>query len=150
MTRNAPPPAVAEMYALGERLAAILEAETAALKSGDPQAFQRHQDEKTRIMALYQRECAALKKDRSWAAALPASVRDRLAQSGARLQKALKDQSAALARRRHVTEGIVQAIAADVAKKRQGASPYARPQPGRVAGPRPAPSAAAITLNALV
>jgi hypothetical protein len=55
-----------------------------------------------------------------------------------------------IARRRHVAEGIVQAVAKEVAQKRQGASPYAKPLPGKTQAPPAARAVTAITLNAVV
>jgi hypothetical protein len=66
-----------------------------------------------------------------------------------RLNAALKEQSQLIARRRHVTEGIVQAIAKEVSAKRQVVSPYAKPMGGRAA-PTASHAATAITLNSVV
>lgn len=140
---------IADLIAFSDRIAAILTHETAALKSGAKDALTKFEAEKTRTMALYQRDLNALSKDPDWAKRLPPPLRAQLEAAGARLQKALKQQSDLIARRRHVTEGIVQAIAKEVSAKRQIVSPYAKPMAGRPA-PAASTSATAITLNSVV
>ena len=140
---------IADLIAFSDRIAAILAQETAALKSGSKDALTKFEAEKTRTMALYQRELNAVRKDPDWSKRLVPALRTQLEASAARLQKALKEQADLIARRRHVTEGIVQAIAKEVATKRQGVSPYAKPNGARP--PAHAPRAAtAITLNSVV
>lgn len=140
---------IADLVAFSNQLTNILVRETAAMKAGAKDALKTFEADKTRTMALYQRELNAVRKDPDWAKRLPPDLRAKLEAAGAALQKALRDQSDLIARRRHVTEGIVQAIAKEVAAKRHGVSPYAKPNGGRA--PVPAPRAAtAITLNSVV
>jgi hypothetical protein len=147
--RAALPKQIGDLILYSDQLAAILVKETAGLQARDKSALTVFEAEKARVMALYQRELNALRKDPNWAKALPAPVRDALAAAGARLGAALKSQSALIARRRHVTEGIVQAIAKEVAVKRQGVTPYAKPNGARLAPAAPR-AATAITLNSVV
>jgi hypothetical protein len=152
---GAPPPAadpreIAELIAYSDQLAGILRRETAAMKAGEKDALKKWEADKARTMALYQRDLNALKKDPAWAKKLPPATRERLTAAGERLNAALKEQSQLIARRRHVTEGIVQAIAKDVSQKRQGVSPYARPLPGKVQPPPSIRAVTAITLNSVV
>lgn len=144
------PKAVIDLIALTNQLTVIFQRETAGLLAGDKDALKTWEADKARAMALYQRDMTAVKKDPDWARKLSSIARDKLTAAGAQLQKALSDQSRLIARRRHVTEGIVQAIAKDVAQKRQGVSPYAMPRPGRAANDAAPRLATAITLNAVV
>lgn len=146
---SAIPKQIADVIAYSDQLAALLTKETAAMKAGVKNALKTFEAEKARTMALYQRELNVLRKDPDWAKRLGGQARAALEASGERLQTALKAQSDLIARRKYVTEGIVQAIAKEVAAKRQIVSPYAKPQGGR---PAPASSiaATAITLNSLV
>jgi hypothetical protein len=143
------PKHISDLIAYSDQLAAILTKETAALKSGAKNALKTHEADKARSMALYQRELNTLRKDPDWAKRLAPAARNALEQAGERLQTALKAQADLIARRKYVTEGIVQAIAKEVAAKRQIVAPYGKPM-GRHA---PAPSSAAataITLNSVV
>jgi hypothetical protein len=142
------PKPIADLLALSAQLTSILARETAALRSGAKDAFKPTENDKARAMALYHRELNLLRKDPNWAKGLHPAIRAKLEKAGVDLHEALKAQSDLIARRRHVGEGIVQAIAKEVAAKRQGASPYAKPN-----GARPAAASAAvtaITLNSVV
>jgi hypothetical protein len=143
-----PPKSVVDLLAFSDQLAAILARETAALKAGEKDALKGSEADKARAMALYQRELNGLRKDPEWAKHLGAETRTKLEAAGRRLQTALRDQSDLIARRRHVTEGIVQAIAKEVAAKRQGVTPYAKPNGGRPIASSAAVTA--ITLNSVV
>jgi hypothetical protein len=90
-----------------------------------------------------------LRKDPDWAKRLTPDARMAMEAGGRRLQTALKAQADLIARRKHVTEGIVQAIAKEVAAKRQGVSPYGNPNSNRVA-PMAQRAATAITLNSVI
>lgn len=143
------PKHMSDLIAFSDQLTAILTKETAALRSGVKNALKPFETDKARIMALYQRELNLLRKDPDWAKRASANVRAALEAAGQRLQAALKAQSDLIARRKFVTEGIVQAIAKEVAAKRQIVAPYAKPYAGRAAPPSSI-SATAITLNSVV
>jgi hypothetical protein len=148
-TPAALPKHLSDLIALSDQLSALLTKETAGLKAGVKNALKMHEADKAKIMALYQRELNILRKDPDWAKRLSPPARAALEAAGERLQAALKAQSDLLARRKYVTEGIVQAIAKEVAAKRQIVSPYAKPQGGRAAPPSSI-AATAITLNSVV
>lgn len=143
------PKQIVDLIAFSDQLALILNKETAALKSGAKDALKTFEADKTRIMALYQRELNALRKDPNWAKTMAPAVRMAMETAGQKLQTALKAQADLIARRKHVTEGLVQAIAKEVAAKRQVVSPYAKPMGGRAA-PSASIAATAITLNSVV
>jgi hypothetical protein len=144
------PKSVADLIALSDQIAIILKRETNSLLASDPRALQHWDEEKSRAMALYQRDLGMIRKDTDWAKKLSPSAKLRMTDAGARLQSALNEQSRLIARRRHVTEGLVQAIAKDVATKRQGVSPYGRPLAGSMTIPQNTRAATALTLNAVV
>jgi hypothetical protein len=150
MTAPQIPAQIANLITLSDQIALVLQRENEALKQRKPQDLKQGEPEKTRLMAIYQREIATIRKDAKQFATLAAGVKDKISAAGERLQAALKEQSQILARLRHVTEGIVKAIASDVAKKRQGATPYARPMHGQMTSRTGAIGATSLTLNAVV
>lgn len=143
------PKPVADLIGFSDQLATILNKETAAMKAGAKDALKLYEADKGRIIALYQRELNALRKDPNWAKAMANNVRAAMETAGQKLHTALKAQADLIARRKHIAEGIVQAIAKEVAAKRQVVSPYAKPVSGRAA-PAASIAATAITLNSVV
>ncbi|HAH11494.1 MAG TPA: hypothetical protein DCL54_18500 [Alphaproteobacteria bacterium] len=143
------PKQISDVIGLSDQLMALLNSETEALRKGNSAPLTENEAQKSRLMALYQREFGALRTVPDIARTLNPHVRDALSKATARLQSALKEQSQLIARRKHVTEGIIQAVAKSVASKRQGASPYQRPIGAQGAPRLPARAATAITLNAV-
>lgn len=141
------PPAKAEdLIALTTKLAAFVERDVTVLKGDRPRALTQTEDDRAALTLLYGRAMSEF-KSKPAVAALPAPVQKRLKESTERLHKALKEQTRLLARFRHVTEGMVKAIAEAVAA-RDASGVYGKA--GYVVKPPAAPRAAALTLNQAV
>jgi hypothetical protein len=134
-------PAVAELIQLTERLTAFVERELAVLKSGRPSALKTDDDERAMTLAIYTKRCAAFKRE--IAPTLTADAKKRLSAATDKLRAALKEESRLLARFRFVSEGLIKAIADEVAA-RQAPPTYAKA--GAFAKPA-AGSASAMTFN---
>jgi hypothetical protein len=140
-------PAKAEdLIALTERLAALVEHDVTVLKRQRPAELTANENERAALTLLYAKAMAEC-KSKPFVAALPASVRKRLKLATERLRKALKEQSRLLARFRHVTEGLVKAIAETVAARE---TPGVYGKAGQVVKPPASPRAAALTFNKAV
>jgi hypothetical protein len=134
-------PAAAELIQLTERLTAIVERELAILKGARPSALNSNDDERAATLALYAKRCAAFKRE--VAPTLSSDARKRLTAVTEKLRAALKEESRLLARFRHVSEGLIKAIADEVAA-RQTPTTYAKA--GTFAKPATG-SASAMTYN---
>jgi hypothetical protein len=115
--------AVAELIQLTERLTAIVERELAILKGARPSALNANDDERATTLALYAKRCAVFKREMS--APLSADAKKRLTAATEKLRTALKEESRVLARFRHVSEGIIKAVA-DAVAARQAPTTYAK------------------------
>ncbi|MBI1210590.1 MAG: hypothetical protein GC190_03945 [Alphaproteobacteria bacterium] len=134
-------PQTAELIELTERLIKIVERELAILKGARPSALTADDDERATTLALYSKRCASFKRE--VLPTLDADAKKRLTTATDKLRAALKEESRLLARFRHVSEGLIKAIADEVAT-RQAPPTYAKA--GSFAKPA-AGSASAMTYN---
>ena len=132
---------VAQLVGLTDRLTVLLDRETRAFEARRPQDVLSGQEETQRLANLYRHESARIKADPGLIAAASAGARRRLSLSVQAFEGVLARHGRAVAAAKAVTEGLVQAIAAEVAAQRTSVSPYG---PGARAG---APSATAFALN---
>jgi hypothetical protein len=135
-----------DLIAVTERIAVFTEREIAILKGDRPAALGASETERATLLVLYGKAAA------EWKAAsaikeLPRSVQLRLKGATERLHKALKEHGRLVARFRHVSEGLIKAIADGVAARQAPAS-YARP--GSLPRPSARSHASALTLNQTV
>jgi len=135
-----------ELIVLTGKLAALTEQDIATLKAKRPAALTQGEDSRTSLLLLYGKAAAEFKSGAA-IATLPAEVQQRLKSATERLHKALKEQSRLLTRFRHVTEGLVRAIAEGVTARRTPAT-YAKT--GAFAKPPAGSRGAALTLNQAV
>lgn len=133
---------IEQIIVMAGRLMAALEADIAALKAGHPKQMQMVDPEMQRLSAIYAREVKNLSAD-----AEPASpaLRQRLRETMDAFRDLLKLHMRYVVRVRNVTEGLIQAVAHDVEKKRTQMRPYTRPS----TSPQPL-SSGAILLNRMV
>lgn len=132
---------IAELIQLTERLTAIVERELAILKGARPSALNTNDDERSTTLTLYAKKCAAFKREAM--SALTNDSKKRLNAATEKLRTALKEEARILARFRHVSEGIIKAVA-DAVAARQTPTTYAKAG----AFSRPVPGAAsAMTYN---
>jgi hypothetical protein len=130
------------------RLATMVEAENVALEKGDIKGIKTGEPEFEHLSTQYGREIASLKA-KGGAAEMPAAVRARLRQVGARLKTALEQHQILAEALRYVTEGMVQSVADEVVRQRKERAPYA--PPNREAKPTQASAlSAAIVYNKII
>ncbi len=115
------------LIALTERLTEALHADIAALERGRAKEMRSIAPDVQQMTLLYNREAASL--DAASAKAADASLRARLAQVTKKFHQTLALHARVLTRMRNASEGLIQAIAHDVEKKRSAARPYARTAP---------------------
>ncbi|HTI68248.1 MAG TPA: flagellar basal body protein [Caulobacteraceae bacterium] len=132
---------VAQLTGLTERLTKLLAAEAAAFEARRPQDTAPSAEETIRLANLYRHESVRIKADPSLVAGTSPAAHKRLMQATQTFEAVLARHGRALAAAKTVTEGLVQAIAEEVAATRSARSPYG-------ANARaPAADASAITLN---
>lgn len=135
-----------ELIALTTKLAAFAERDVTVLKGNRPAALTQNEDERGTLTLLYGKAMAEF-KGKTAVTALPAPIQKRLKESTERLHGALKEQARLLARFRHVTEGMVKAVAEALAA-REASGVYGKS--GYVVKPPAAPRTAALTFNQAV
>jgi len=131
-----------ELIALTEQLALRIEQDVTILNGARPAALTVDDKDRVALTQLYAKAMTAFKA--APPADLPPSVKARLKTATERLHAGLKQQSRLIARFRHVTEGVVKAIA-DAVVARTSPGVYAKS--GAVVKPPAAPRATALTLN---
>jgi len=119
------PRKIERLLVLTERLMKALNEDIAALERGRPREMRSHKPEVQQLTALYTREAQALSN--AAMKALPKEAHDRLVEATARFREVLALHNRVLTRVRNCTEGMIHAIAEDVAKKRHALKPYAPP-----------------------
>jgi hypothetical protein len=135
-----------EMIALTARLSALIEDDVSMLVARRPSALANNDADRTTALLLYGKAAAEMKSTGALTQ-LPANTKQRLQAVTARLHKALKEQGRLLLSFRHVTEGLVKAVA-DVVAARETPSVYAKS--GIMARSSLANRSAAMTLNQAV
>jgi hypothetical protein len=139
---SADPRKAERLMSMTQRLTEALEADIAALERGRPREMRSPQADVQQLTALYSREAAGFGP--SAVQALPADLRARLTEATARFRDVLVNHGRVLTRVRSCTEGMIRAIADDVAKKRNAQRPYA---PAQESKPR---SSGALLYNSVV
>lgn len=111
------------LIALAERLTRALEDDIAALERGRPREMRTIEPEIQQLAALFARESAAVNV--AAVKSLPADKRSKLTDTTRRFQEALSRQTRMIKRMKSVSEGMIHAIAEDVARKKTAMRPYA-------------------------
>ena len=132
---------VQQLTALTERLTGRLAEESAAFEARRPQDATASLEETARLANLYRHESARIKADPGLIAAAPAAQRARLAEATRAFEAALSRHARALEAAKTITEGIVQAVAREVAAARASGAGYG------ASGRTVAGDAAAVALN---
>ncbi|MFI4976097.1 MAG: flagellar basal body protein [Caulobacterales bacterium] len=133
-------PTLDGLIALTERLTELLADQARAFEQHRPQDAAATLEEVTRLANRYRADSAVVKSSPEMFRDAPAAARQRLLRATEAFESVLERQGRALAASKTITEGLVRAIAQEIASKRAGASygPTAAALPG---------SATAITLN---
>lgn len=126
------PRKIERLMALTARLTEALEADLAALERHRPREMRTPQPDVQQMTALYRTEAAAFTP--LAVRALPQEARDTLTAATARFKELLERHNRILTRVRWASEGMMRAIAEDVARQKNAQRPYAPPQGGK---PRP-------------
>jgi hypothetical protein len=113
-----------QLIDLTERLTVRLTAESAAFEARRPQDAAATLAETQELANLYRRESAQLKANPSILAAAPAAGRAALMRATEAFEAILTSHSRAVEAARIVSEGLVRAIAAEVAGQRGSPSAY--------------------------
>ncbi len=132
---------VEQLIILTERLTELVAAQALAFEQQRPQDAASQLEEASRLANLYRHESARVRSDPSLIAAAALPQRTRLVRATEAFDAVLARQGRALAAAKHVTEGLVKAIADEVASQRGRNTTYG---PSAAA---PTGSATAITLN---
>jgi hypothetical protein len=125
------PRKIDRLMALTERLTQALEDDIAALERGRPREMRTPKADVQQLTVLYRNEAAhftpAAVKD------LPKDTRDRLEKATAHFKDVLAVHRRLVTRVKDCTDGMIRAIADDVARKRNAQRPYV---PQNVAKPK--------------
>jgi hypothetical protein len=113
---------IERLMALTARLTEALSADIDALERGRPREMRSPGLEVQQMTALYAREAASFAP--SAVQALPKDARDQLTAATAEFRDVLARHGRILTRVRITTEGMIRAIAADVAKRKSAQQPY--------------------------
>jgi hypothetical protein len=142
ISAEGPADRVDQLILLTERLTALIALEAQAFEQRRPQDVAPHIEETARLANVYRHESTRVRANPELVAQAPHDQRLRLVRATEAFDAVLARQGRAIAAAKTVTEGLVRAIANEVASQRQQASTYG---PGAMTD---APAAAtAITLN---
>lgn len=113
-----------QLILLTERLATLIQEETRLIKARQPPLSGALGEERTRLANAYRLELARIKQDKSLLHGAPPNRLALLRRQTATLQDILSDHELALGAVKLVTEGLVQAMAEEVARTRGGPRTY--------------------------
>ena len=117
---------VEQLIALTERLTGLLADETKAYEAHRPHEAAASAAETVRLANVYRHESLRVKKDPSMVAGAPEPLRRRLAEATRTFEATLARHAGAVQAALTVTEGIVRAVAEEVAATRKGSAGYGR------------------------
>ncbi|MDP3660827.1 flagellar basal body protein [Phenylobacterium sp.] len=132
---------VDQLIILTERLTELVAMEAQAFEQRRPQDAAQNMEETSRLANLYRHESARVRSNPAMVASAPLAMRARLVRATEAFDAVLARQGRALEGAKTVTEGLVRAIAEEVANQRGGGASYG---PGATPG---AGQATSITLN---
>ena len=136
---NDPKDRAEQLVLVTERLTALIEEDTRRMRAREAPLTGAEGDEKARLVNTYRLELSRIKQDPSLIQDAPASVHARLKTATLALQEALATHELELGALKFVAEGLVQAMAEEVARQRSGARNYgARGGVETPTGPSPA------------
>ena len=133
---------VEQLIVLTERLTELIAEDALAFEQRRPRDATRNIEETSQLANIYRHESARVRANPDMVASAPLAQRTRLIRATEAFDAVLARQGRALEAVKTVSEGLVRAIADEVASKRTTGTGYA---PGGVAA-APAP-ATSITLN---
>jgi len=141
LSAETPSDRVDQLILLTERLTELVALEAHAFESRRPQDAAIHVEETAKLANIYRHESARVRANPDLVKACPLAQRTRLIRATEAFDAVLARQGRALAAAKTVTEGLVRAIAEEVANQRQKGVSYGADAISAPAG------ATAITLN---
>jgi hypothetical protein len=132
---------VEQLVMLTDRLTQLVADQAKAFEEHRPHDVAEQLEEASRLANIYRHESARVRADPSLIASAPLEQRTRLVRATEAFDAVLARQGRALAAAKHVTEGLVMAIADEVAAHRDRNTTYG------LSGKTPTAAATAITLN---
>ena len=133
---------IQELITLTERLTALLAEQAKAFEARRPQDAAANMEETSRLANLYRHEASKVRANPAQIAQAPRDLRVRLIRATEAFDAVIARQGRALTAAKTITEGLVHAIAHEVATQRNKGAAYG-PTGGK---PNPAP-VTAVTLN---
>jgi hypothetical protein len=128
-----------QLLLLTDRLTALAEEETRRIEAREPPMDGAEADEKNRLSNAYRLELARIKQDPALISAAPPDLLAKLKTQTIALHAVLDRHEIVLGAVKLVAEGLVQAMAAEVARQRGGARGYsAHGAMAAASGPSPA------------
>lgn len=134
-----------QLLAMGKRLIVLVEAEIAAMSARRLDGASADWDEKERLSQAWRVEIARIRAEPALLAGLDAARKAALRDISKQLEKTLESHARAIGAMREVTEGVVRAIAGEVAATRSAPAAYGRS--GQVAA-APRGEASGLAVNA--
>jgi hypothetical protein len=135
-----------QLLSLATKLTAILEEDAAILRSRRPAQLAGRQQDREILMLQYTKAVGEFRKNHV-KGSLPPALKQKLSQATEKLMAATKEHSRLLTRFRHVTEGMLKAVATVVVAQ-ETPSVYAKT--GAFATSASSHRASALTLNQAV
>lgn len=133
---------VEQLIVLTERLTELVALDAQAFEQRRPQDAGQNLEETSKLANIYRHESARVRANPGLVSGAPLEQRTRLIRATEAFDAVLARQGRALEAAKTVSEGLVRAIAEEVASQRQSGTGY-----GRGGAAAPQPSATAITLN---
>jgi hypothetical protein len=115
---------VEQLTILTERLTELIALEAQAFEQGRPQDAAAQLDETSRLANVYRHESARVRANPTLVASAPMALRTKLIRATEAFDAVLARQGRALEAAKTVTEGLVRAIADEVASQRAGSAGY--------------------------
>jgi hypothetical protein len=135
---------VDQLIILTERLTALIALECQAFEARRPQDAALHAEETQRLANIYRHESARVRGDPSMVFGAPAELRQKLVRATEAFDAVLARHGRAIHAAKTITEGLVRAIAEEVASQRERTSSYGA---GATLNGSSSTAASAITLN---
>ena len=115
---------IEDLIALTERLTALIADQAQAFEAGRPQDAAHHMEETSQLANRYRREAQALRAEPGPIEAAPRKERMRLVRATEAFDAVMARQGRALNAAKTVTEGLVHAIAEEIANQRTSNAAY--------------------------
>jgi len=151
MNQPAPAPSMIErmepMIRLTERLTTLIAEQAVAFEAGRPQDAAVNMEETSRLANLYRKEAVRFRAARKELMGAPVALRRRLVRATEAFDAVMARQERALTAAKTVTEGLVHAIATEVANQRTANAGYG-PTGARYVGNSSVASAIALNQRA--